>query len=103
MNERKTYIMIDSCEKIVDQELMKTEKCTHEEISKVWYHTKDNLSIGTPNYVCVPNSKKINVYYVIYLSRTTNENESANKMYVATRPKGGPRSHKKKEVPSVAV
>ena len=96
--KEKTFIKIDLCEKIVDDVLMKTTECSHEEISRIWYHTKDNLSIGVANYVCLPNSKKINEYYVIWLSRTTNKDESADKLYIATKPKGGARCHKKKDI-----
>ena len=95
MKETKTYRKIDYCYRFVDDAHTKTVECDHKEISLVWHHTKDILVIGK-NFVIV-SGKKGDKYYLVMISRTTNENESADKLYVATKPKGGPRCHKKKE------
>lgn len=96
MKEQKTFRKIDYCYRFVDNDHTKMVDCDPKEISLVWYHTKDILVVGK-NFVML-SGKKSDKYYVVMLSRTPNENESAEKMYVATKPKGGPRCHKKKVV-----
>lgn len=98
MKEPKTFRKIDYCYRFVDDDHTKTVDCDHKEISSVWYHTKDILVIGK-NLVMV-SGKKSDKYYVVMISRTTNENESADKIYAPTKPKGGARSHKKNPVVS---
>ncbi len=95
MKERKTYRKIDYCLRVVDHILMKTIECDPKEIANVWYHTKDILVIGK-NHVRLTKDKTRNMDYVVGVSRTENICESADKLYTSTKPKGGPRCHKKK-------
>ena len=96
MRESKTFIKIDSCERVIDDILMKTTPCTHKEISRVWFHIRDFIIIGAPNYIWLTDEKKNKQCYIAYASRTENKDESADAVYASTKPKGGPRSHKKK-------
>ena len=96
MRESKTFIKIDSCERVVDDVLMKTEPCSKKEISRAWFYSRDIVIIGSPNFIQIMDEKKNLVCYILYASRTENKDESADVIYASTKPKGGPRSHKKK-------
>jgi len=101
MKDPKTYRKIDYCFRVVDPVTMKTEECDYKEICRVWYHARDNLIIGK-NFFRLTSSgnKKVDIDYVLLLSRTTNKSESADAVYMPTKPKGGARSHKKKPASS---
>ena len=98
MKETKTYRKIEYCHRVIDPITMETSECDYKEICRVWYHTRDNLIIGK-NFIRVPaKNNKSYIDCVIGVSNTTNKDESADVIYMPSKPKGGARSHKKKVV-----
>ena len=96
MKEQKTYRKIDSCLRVVDPVLMITEECDPSEIPRVWHYSRDIIIIGK-NFVRIPSkNNKTYINYVLVVSRTVNKSESADELYAPSKPKGGPRCHKKK-------
>ena len=91
----KTYRKIDYCLRVIDPVLMTTVECGHAETANVWYHTRDVLVIGK-NHVMLTKDKIRDIYYVVGVSRTTDYSDSADAMYITSKPKGGARCHKKK-------
>ena len=99
MKEPKTYRKIDCCLRVVDPILMITEECDPGEIPRVWHYSRDIAIIGK-NFVRISTkNNKAHIDYVLVVSRTTNKSESADELYAPSKPKGGPRCHKKKTPP----
>ena len=96
MKEPKTYRKIDYCLRVVDPVLMITEECDPTEIPRVWHYSRDIAIIGK-NFVRISTkNNKSYTDYMLVVSRTTNKSESADELYAPSKPKGGPRCHKKK-------
>ena len=96
--KEKTFIKIDYCVKIMSDDFMTRVPCSEKETGRAYYHAKDNLVVGGENFLQFTDAKNKVFRCIMAVSRTKNEEESADKLYVSTRPKGGPRCHKKKDI-----
>lgn len=96
--KEKTFIKIDSCEKIVSDDFVTRVPCSERETGRAYYHAKDNLVVGGENFLQFTDAKNKVFRCIMVVSRTKNEEESADKLYASTRPKGGARRHKKKDI-----
>ena len=98
--KEKTFIKIDYCMKITSDDFMTRTPCSEKETGGAYYHFKENLVVGGENFLQFTYAKNKVFRCIMMVSRTKDENESADKIYASTKPKGGPRCHKKKPASS---